>query len=61
MIMRGMDVFLAFPAIVLALLIVGTVGPKLWLIVLAVGLGHVPRSGPRRWCRPCSTSPSVTT
>ena len=43
MIMRGMDVFLAFPAIVLALLIVGTVGPKLWLIVLAVGLGHVPQ------------------
>ena len=39
--MRGMDVFLAFPAIVLALLIVGTVGPKLWLIVLAVGLGPV--------------------
>jgi len=32
-----------FPAIVLALLIVGTVGPKLWLIVLAVGLGHVPQ------------------
>ena len=43
MIMRGMDVFLAFPQIVLALLIVGTVGPKLWLIVLAVGLGHVPQ------------------
>jgi peptide/nickel transport system permease protein len=43
LIMRSRDVFLAFPQVVLALLLVSTVGPKLWLIILAVGLGHVPQ------------------
>lgn len=42
-IMRLLDVFLAFPQIVLALLFVSIVGPKLWLIVLMVGLSHAPR------------------
>jgi peptide/nickel transport system permease protein len=41
--MRVMDVILAFPSIVLALVAVATVGPKLWLIVLVVGLTTVPR------------------
>jgi peptide/nickel transport system permease protein len=41
--MRGMDVILAFPSIVLALVAVATVGPKLWLIVLVVGLTTMPR------------------
>jgi peptide/nickel transport system permease protein len=41
--MRGMDVILAFPSIVLALVAVSTVGPKLWLIVLVVGLTTMPR------------------
>jgi peptide/nickel transport system permease protein len=41
--MRSMDVILAFPAIVLALVAVATVGPKLWLLVLAVGLTTAPR------------------
>jgi peptide/nickel transport system permease protein len=41
--MRGMDVILAFPSIVLALLAVSTAGPKLWLIVLVVGLTTMPR------------------
>jgi peptide/nickel transport system permease protein len=41
--MRGMDVILAFPSIVLALVAVATVGPKLWLIVLAVGITTMPR------------------
>jgi peptide/nickel transport system permease protein len=41
--MRGMDVILAFPSIVLALLAVATVGPKLWLIVLVVGFTTMPR------------------
>jgi peptide/nickel transport system permease protein len=41
--MRGMDVILAFPSIVLALLAVTTVGPKLWLIVLVVGFTTMPR------------------
>lgn len=41
--MRVMDVILAFPSIVLALVAVSTVGPKLWLIVLVVGLTTMPR------------------
>jgi peptide/nickel transport system permease protein len=41
--MRGMDVILAFPSIVLALVAVATIGPKLWLIVLVVGLTTMPR------------------
>ena len=42
--MRGNDVLLAFPAIVFVLLAVSAVGPKLWLIVLTVGLTHAPRT-----------------
>jgi peptide/nickel transport system permease protein len=41
--MRAMDVILAFPSIVLALVAVATVGPKLWLLVLTVGLTTAPR------------------
>jgi len=41
--MRAMDVILAFPAIVLALVAIATVGPRLWLLVLAVALTTVPR------------------
>jgi peptide/nickel transport system permease protein len=41
--MRGMDVILSFPSIVLGLVAVATVGPKLWLLVLAVGLTTMPR------------------
>jgi peptide/nickel transport system permease protein len=41
--MRGNDVLLAFPQIVLVLLAVSAIGPKLWLIVLTVGLTHAPR------------------
>jgi peptide/nickel transport system permease protein len=41
--MRGNDVVLAFPQIVLVLLAVSAIGPKLWLIVLAVGITHAPR------------------
>jgi peptide/nickel transport system permease protein len=41
--MRLMDVILAFPSIVLALVAVATVGPKIWLIVLVVGLTTMPR------------------
>ena len=41
--MRSMDVILAFPSIVLALVAVATIGPKLWLIVLVVGLTTMPR------------------
>ena len=41
--MRTIDVFLAFPQLVFALLLVSIIGPKLWLIVLAVGLSHAPQ------------------
>ena len=43
LLMRTMDVLLAFPAIMLALVVIATVGPKEWLIVLAVALTTMPR------------------
>jgi len=43
LIMRSVDVILAFPQIVFALLLVSIIGPKLWLIVLAVGFSHAPQ------------------
>lgn len=42
-IMRTVDVFLAFPQLVFALLLVSVLGPKLWLIVIAVGISHAPQ------------------
>ena len=41
--MRAMDVLLAFPQIVFVLLLISTLGPQLWLIVLTVALSHAPR------------------
>lgn len=41
--MRVMDVVLAFPAIIFALLAISTLGPKLWLLVVAIGVAHMPR------------------
>jgi peptide/nickel transport system permease protein len=41
--MRASDVVLAFPQIILALLAVSALGAKLWLIVLVVAVGHLPR------------------
>ena len=41
--MRTVDVILAFPSLVFALLLVSLVGPKLWLIVIAVGFSHAPQ------------------
>jgi peptide/nickel transport system permease protein len=41
--MRAMDVLLAFPQIVLALLLLSVIGPKVWLIVIAVAVGHIPQ------------------
>ena len=41
-IMRTIDVILSFPRLVFALLLVSVAGPKLWLIVLAVGFTHAP-------------------
>lgn len=42
LIMRTVNVVLAFPQLVFALLLLSILGPKLWLIVLAVGLTHAP-------------------
>jgi peptide/nickel transport system permease protein len=42
-IMRSVDVLLAFPQLVLVLLLLSIVGPKLWLIIVAVGLAHAPQ------------------
>jgi peptide/nickel transport system permease protein len=42
-IMRSVDVLLAFPQLVFALLLVSIVGPRLWLVVLAVGFSHAPQ------------------
>jgi peptide/nickel transport system permease protein len=41
--MRGMDVILAFPAIMLALVAIATLGASYALVILAVGLTNVPR------------------
>jgi peptide/nickel transport system permease protein len=41
--MRGMDVILAFPQIMLALVAITTLGATNWLIVLAIGLTTMPR------------------
>lgn len=40
--MRLLDVLLAFPSIIFALLIVSMAGPRPWLIAIAVGISHVP-------------------
>jgi len=41
--MRPVDVLLAFPPVVLALVLLSVLGPKLWLIVVAIALGHAPQ------------------
>jgi len=41
--MRPTDVLLAFPPVVLGLVLVSVLGPKLWLIVIAVAVGHAPQ------------------
>ncbi|MEU6846406.1 ABC transporter permease [Streptomyces sp. NPDC046716] len=42
-IMRICDVILAFPQIVLVLVLLSVAGPKRWLVVLVVGVSHAPR------------------
>jgi peptide/nickel transport system permease protein len=42
-IMRVVDVFLAFPQIVFALLLVSVAGSHAWLVILAVGISHAPQ------------------
>jgi peptide/nickel transport system permease protein len=43
-IMRSLDVLLAIPAIVLAMLLMSVVGIKQWLVVLAIAASHVPQT-----------------
>jgi peptide/nickel transport system permease protein len=42
-VMRVVDIVLAFPQLVFALLLVSVLGPKIWLIVLAVAISHAPQ------------------
>jgi len=42
-VMRTVDIMLAFPQIVFALILMSIVGPKVWLLILAVGLTHAPQ------------------
>lgn len=42
LLMRTVDVILAFPQLLFALLLVSIVGPKLWLIIIAVACTHAP-------------------
>jgi peptide/nickel transport system permease protein len=41
--MRGVDVVLAFPQIVFALMLVSIYGPRLWLVVVAIAVAHAPQ------------------
>ncbi len=41
--MRGMDVIMAFPQIMLALIAVAIIGPHAWVIVVAIALTTAPR------------------
>ncbi len=41
--MRAVDVILSFPQLVFALLLLSLLGPKLWLITIAVGVSHAPQ------------------
>ena len=43
LIMRVVDIFLAFPQLVFALLLVSVAGTHIWLLILAVGLSHAPQ------------------
>ena len=42
-VMRTVDIILAIPTLVFALLLVSVVGPQLWLVVVAVGISHAPQ------------------
>lgn len=43
LVMRGGDVLLSFPQLVLALLTVAVLGSSGWLLVLVIGITHIPR------------------
>jgi peptide/nickel transport system permease protein len=43
-IMRTLDVIMAFPSVVLALLFITILGPRIWLLIVLVALVHVPQT-----------------
>jgi peptide/nickel transport system permease protein len=43
LLMRTVDVLLAFPQLVFGLLVVSILGAKVWLIIVAVAVGHAPQ------------------
>jgi peptide/nickel transport system permease protein len=43
LLMRSVDILLAFPQLVFALLLVSILGARTWLIVLAVAIAHAPQ------------------
>jgi peptide/nickel transport system permease protein len=43
LLMRTMDVLLALPVIIFAVLFISLLGPKDWLVVVLVGIGHGPQ------------------
>lgn len=44
LLMRGVDMVLAIPQLVFALLLLSLVGPQWWLLILAVGLSQAPQT-----------------
>lgn len=44
LLMRGVDVVLAIPQLVFVLLLLSFIGPKWWLLILAVGLAQAPQT-----------------
>lgn len=44
LLMRSVDVVLAVPQLVFALLLLSLIGPKWWLLILAVGLSQAPQT-----------------
>lgn len=43
MIMRPMDVLMSFPAVLIAMAIVGIMGAGLWSVMVAVGISNIPK------------------
>jgi peptide/nickel transport system permease protein len=44
LLMRGVDVVLAIPQLVFVLLLMSVIGPKWWLLIIAVGLAQAPQT-----------------
>jgi peptide/nickel transport system permease protein len=43
LLMRAMDVLMAFPPMIFALLVVSMLGSQIWLLIVTVALAHLPR------------------